>query len=59
MTTKAVPVPGHTEHDGCSYHAPWFAIEGAGTFWFCNKCGQGGEVFPLPANGRRPDDGDA
>lgn len=34
------------EHEGCSYLAPVIRIEDCGDFWFCNKCGQGGEVFP-------------
>ena len=47
MTTRAVPIehPG-VEHEGCRYFAAVLRIDGCGDFWFCNKCGQGGEMFP-------------
>jgi hypothetical protein len=57
--TKAVPIPGSVRHaNGCNYYAPVFRIEGCGDFWFCNKCGQGDEVYPPGDSSReaQPDD---
>jgi hypothetical protein len=47
VSTRAVPVdhPG-VKHEGCVYFAAVFHIGDVGDFWFCNKCGNGGELFP-------------